>query len=51
MVVIATLLYRADTLTVKGNGVRRLQGFYNFCIRCMLGVTRLHAAVEGEDYI
>ena len=39
--VLSTLLYGAETWTVKADSVRKLRGFHNRCIRCMLGVSRL----------
>ena len=39
--VLFTLLYGAETWTVKADSVRKLRGFHNRCIRCMLGVSRL----------
>ena len=38
--VLSTLLFEAETWTVKANSVRRLRGFHNYCIRSMLGVIR-----------
>ena len=40
-VVLSTLLYGAETWTVKAESVRRLSGFHNRCIRSMLGVSRM----------
>ena len=40
-VVLSTLLYGAETWTVKAESVRRLRGFHNRCIRSMLGVSKL----------
>ena len=40
-VVLPTLLYGAETWTVKADSVRRMRGFHNSCIRSMLGVSRL----------
>ena len=40
-VVLPTLLYGAETWTVKADSVRRMRGFHNRCIRSMLGVSRL----------
>ena len=40
-VVLLTLLYGAETWTVKAESVRRLRGFHNRCIRSMMGVSRL----------
>ena len=39
--VLSTLLYGAETWTVKANSVRRMRGFNNHCIRSTLGVSRL----------
>lgn len=41
VVVLSTLLYGAETWTVKADSVRRLKGFHNRCIRSMLGVSRM----------
>ena len=40
-VVLPTLLYGAETWTVKADSVRRMRDFHNCCIRSMLGVSRL----------
>ena len=40
-VVLSTLLYSAETWTVKAESVRKLSGFHNRCIRSMLGVSRI----------
>ena len=40
-VVLPTLLYGAETWTVKADSVRRMRGFHNRCMRSMLGVSRL----------
>ena len=39
-VVLATLLYGAETWTVKAHHLRRLNVFHNRCIRTILGVTK-----------
>ena len=36
----SVLLYRVETWTVKAESIRHLSGFYNECIRSMLGVTK-----------
>ena len=40
-VVFSTLLYGAETWSVKAHSVRRMKGFHNRCIRSMLGVSKL----------
>ena len=40
-VVLPTLLYGAETWTVKADSVRRMRDFHNCCIRSMLVVSRL----------
>ena len=40
-VVLSTLMYGAETWTVKVDSVRRMRGFHNRCIRSRLGVSRL----------
>ena len=39
-VVVSILLYGAETWTLKAPDVRRLNSFYNRCVRTILGVTR-----------
>ena len=41
VMVLSTLLYGAETWTVKADSLRRMRGFHNRCIRSMLGVSRL----------
>ena len=40
-VVLSTLMYGAETWTVKADSVRKMRGFHKRCIRSMLGVSRL----------
>ena len=39
--VLSTLMYGAETWTVKADSVRRMRGFHNRYVRSMLGVSRL----------
>ena len=39
-IVLSVLLYGAETWTLKAEHVRRLNTFYNHCVRTILGITR-----------